>query len=71
MEGNKPSRYRNTSKRISDDRMSSIDQVLANEGMNQAMVLGNLTLDTFTYVRAWLKAAGQAGTRGVASKSPF
>jgi hypothetical protein len=71
MEGNKPSRCGNSSRHFSDDRTGSIDQVRANEGMNQAMVLGNLTLSAFAHVRAWLKSVGQAVGRGPVPKRRF
>jgi hypothetical protein len=71
MESDKRSRYRNTSSRIAGDRMSTIERARANEGMRQAMAMGNLTLEALGRARALLKAVRQAVGRGMVPKRNF
>ncbi len=51
--------------------MSAIDRARAEEGMRQAMALGNLALDAWSHVRSALKAAGQAIGRGLVPRRSF
>jgi hypothetical protein len=71
MENGKHSQHRNTPIRAGGNRMSTLDRARAQEGMRQAMALGNLALETWSHVRSFLRSVGQPFGRGVVPKRSF
>jgi hypothetical protein len=71
MKSDKRSQHRNTASKISDARMSTLDNARAYEGMKQAMALGNLTLEACGRIRSLLRSMAQVARRGIVPKRSF
>jgi hypothetical protein len=63
MERSKRNENRSTPSRLSDAGMSAFERARAQEGMNQAMLLADLTLAGLRRVRNALSVMGYAGLR--------